>query len=106
MHSQNFAYLCVYATITDSVVPYFLRCNIMSGLTLIYRILQYIQAYNLWAIGIHMSLVFIFMLVKRNESDMNGCFTHNLKLDWFMMMTLNGTGVGFYHMTLYTAQNI
>ena len=30
MHSQNFAYLCIYATITDSVVPYFLRRNIIS----------------------------------------------------------------------------
>ena len=71
----------------------------MSGLTLIYRILQYIQAYNLWAIGINMSLVCISMLVKRNERDIKGCFTHNLKFDWFMMMTLNDTGVGFYHMT-------
>ena len=27
VHTKTFAYLCVYATITDSVVPYILHCN-------------------------------------------------------------------------------
>ena len=75
----------------------------MPGLTLICRISQYIQAYDLWAVGIHMSLICIFLLVNINISDIKGCFTDNLKFDWFMMMmmTFDGAGVGFYHVTLW-----
>ena len=32
VHTKTFAYLCVYATITDSVVPYILHRNIVEYL--------------------------------------------------------------------------